>query len=104
MISAEDVKNAFPGVARYGDPAIEHWTAVANGAIYAERLKDPRSMRQVQILFVMHHLERPPVVNLKAPHVVARTTLPGRRAANPKAPHVWSGTKHGERLIAAVKF
>jgi hypothetical protein len=103
MISTDDVKSAFPHASRYDETAIQTWVDVANVTIHVERVKDPRTLAIVQIAFVMHQLEKPPL-NLKARHVLARISRPGRAAAGVKAPHPWAGTPHGARLISAVKF
>lgn len=102
MISAEDVKDRFPQAAGFDGEALQTWVDVANTTIDQHRVKDVRTLDLSRILFVMHHMEKPPV-NLAAPHVVARTNLPGRRGAFVKAPHPWAGTPHGEQLIKATR-
>lgn len=102
MITSEDVVAAYPQAA--GNAMLQHWVDVANAAIDEARVKDTRTLAQVRMLFVMHHLEKPAGVDLKAPHVIARTRNAGRRGAYVKAKHPWAGTRHGERLIAATKY
>lgn len=102
MISNEDVIAAYPQAEAIDEALLTHWVDVANVTIDAARVKDPRTLNQAQILFVMHQITKPPL-DLKAPAVVARTRQPGRRAGYVKAKHVWAGTLHGDALIKAMK-
>ena len=103
MITTDDVVAAYPQAAEFDADTLAHWIDVANVAVPLERVRDPKTHAQAQMLFVMHHIEKP-ALNLMAPHVRARIGRPGRAAASVKAPHPWAGTPHGERLIAATKF
>jgi hypothetical protein len=101
MITSEDVVAVYPQA--NGNALLQHWVDVANVAIDAARVKDVRTLPQAQMLFVMHHIEKP-ALNLKAAHVVARTANNGRRGASVKFAHPWAGTPHGSRLMAATKY
>lgn len=103
MISTDDVTAAFPQAASFDPETVQGWVDVANATIHEERVKDLRTLTVAQVAFVMHQLEKP-ALNLRAPHVVARVSVPGRNAAWVKTPHPWAGTAHGDRLRAAVKF
>jgi hypothetical protein len=103
MLSIEDIHNAYPHSTNFDSEKIQHWIEVAEHALPAERVGDPRSHNAAKMLFVMHHMEKG-ARDLSAPHVVARMSLPGRRAATVRAPHPWSGTIYGEALIKSVRF
>ena len=95
MITTDDVVAAYPQAAEFDADTLAHWIDVANVAVPVERVRDPKTHAQAQMLFVMHHIEKP-ALNLMAPHVRARIGRPGRAAAIVQLPPPGRGRQRGD--------
>lgn len=103
MITPDDVLATYPEIEKFDSELIKQWTETANAAIFEARVKEPRAIEQMRILFVMHHLTRPQTVDLAAPHVRARASFPGRMAGHVRVRHPWEGTRYGHDLIFGMR-
>ena len=100
MLTNQDIITAHPEAADFDQDMLAHWASMADVAVPLDRVKDPRSLHQAQILYVMHQMTKPPI-DLNAPHIVARMNNPKPYV---KTPSPWTGTRHGDALRTAVKY